>query len=90
MADSLCCRMQEEYPCRSYEAIKILVLCNFREKECPWVVPAEWMLGTQMIGKKVVNNYHDFRLESVGRQKRIILRPFEAVVFLVAGHNGGD
>ncbi len=59
---------------RSFEGKRLLVVCNFKNKTVPFVVPNEIAyVGTE----QVVSNYSDSRLGNVD------LRPYEAFVYLL-------
>ena len=55
---------------RTYEQEKLLVICNFSQKERELEIPEEWERGTILLG-----NYKD---AAVGRKMR--LREYEAIV----------
>jgi glycosidase len=58
---------------RSNGGQKVVVVCNFREREIPW--PASTSASLEL-GKVLLSNYPEVDLT----QKILVLRPFEAFV----------
>lgn len=61
---------------RSYEGKKLLIICNFTEKEVAYEMPEEFRRGNI---KKIISNYEDYKISSA---PQVILRAYEAVVLM--------
>lgn len=63
---------------RELEGRRALVVCSFSKRKVTFKAPKGWKLDT---GNIVLCNYND-RKEKTAEEKEIVLRPYEAVVYL--------
>lgn len=62
---------------RTYENQKMLVACNFSEKQAEMQIPEEFCTENKEL---LISNYE---CEEIGTKKELVLRPYEARVYLV-------
>lgn len=62
---------------RSYEGKKLLIICNFTDKDVPYEMPEEFRNDKV---EKLLSNYQDFEFCNLAS---VMLRPYEAIVLKV-------